>query len=289
MTTIKKQINSLSMKKVVLMLFAANIFAFTATAQVKVTANGNVTMSKDLVVNGKANVKLTNSNDVTLTPINTSTPNNKINMLNPLRFNSLGQAPLSAEETMTTNGLTPVVTPIETMTDHYGFNINEFRQVYPELIAYDNNNNPYINYTELIPILVQAIKQLSNQVNILQQYINNGQVFLMNDDNNEPDMSYAPRNTKIAQNQINNACKLYQNAPNPFSERTMIKFDIPSDKNNAYIAIYDLQGTLKKQINIDAKQGHVTLEAATLTPGMYLYSLIVDNKEMDTKRMIIAK
>ena len=57
----------------------------------------------------------------------------------------------------------------------------------------------------------------------------------------------------------------------------------------ASIYIYDLNGLQKKSYTIAAKgkQG-ITIKASELQPGMYFYTLIVENKEVDTKRMILT-
>jgi len=39
-----------------------------------------------------------------------------------------------------------------------------------------------------------------------------------------------------------------------------------------------------KQINCS-----LTIEASEFTPGMYIYSLIADGKEIDSKRMIVTE
>jgi hypothetical protein len=41
-------------------------------------------------------------------------------------------------------------------------------------------------------------------------------------------------------------------------------------------------------INGKGKQS-VTINGNSLEPGMYLYSLVIDGKEVDTKRMILTK
>ena len=57
---------------------------------------------------------------------------------------------------------------------------------------------------------------------------------------------------------------------------------------SASIMVFDLQGTLKMVIPIShSLKGQITINGFELTAGMYLYSLIVDDKEIDTKRMIL--
>lgn len=261
----------------------------SSSAQVKVYQNGKVTMSKDLIVAGKSAVKLSNSHDLTETALNTSSPTNSISLLQPYRIQSLQVVPMGLEgDAMEINSMTPgMIGDLETMQDHYGFNINEFRLVYPELVNYDTNNQPYINYTELIPILVQSIKELTIRVNQLEN------VGLLPPIGDDPIMLHAPRQndatTDIADAKTNNDSRLYQNTPNPFNERTIIRYDIPQSANNAYLCIYDMQGTLKKQIIADVFVGQATIEAGELPAGMYLYTLFVDNREVATRRMILSK
>lgn len=53
--------------------------------------------------------------------------------------------------------------------------------------------------------------------------------------------------------------------------------------------IFDMQGTLLNQISIVEKgESFVTIHANQYKAGMYMYSLIIDGKEIDTKRMILT-
>ena len=85
-------------------------------------------------------------------------------------------------------------------------------------------------------------------------------------------------------------CKLHQNAPNPFNLNTQIRFYIPANVKTAQLYIYDLQGKQVKHILITQRgDGSQLISGSELTAGMYLYSLIVDGNEVDTKRMILTK
>ncbi len=51
-----------------------------------------------------------------------------------------------------------------------------------------------------------------------------------------------------------------------------------------------MQGNQIKQYSINATgNGSITLEGGTLEPGMYMYALIADGKEVDTRRMILTE
>ena len=73
-------------------------------------------------------------------------------------------------------------------------------------------------------------------------------------------------------------------------QNTEIKFYISEDVKTAQLCIYNLQGTQIKQIVIAKRgEGLQLISGSELTAGMYLYALIVDGKEVDTKRMILTK
>lgn len=51
-----------------------------------------------------------------------------------------------------------------------------------------------------------------------------------------------------------------------------------------------MQGTLVKTYNIASRmQTSLTINGAELRPGIYIYNLVIDNKEIDSKRMILTK
>ena len=68
-----------------------------------------------------------------------------------------------------------------------------------------------------------------------------------------------------------------------------MKYSIPQDAANAQLIIFDMQGTMLRQIPVSPSGDSVTLNGTDFPTGMYMYSLVVNGKEMDTKRMIITK
>jgi len=83
---------------------------------------------------------------------------------------------------------------------------------------------------------------------------------------------------------------LYQNVPNPFSGKTEIKYFIIESVKEASLFIFDLQGIMKKQIIINERgSGSIILEGNELKAGMYIYTLICDNQEISSKRMILTE
>jgi hypothetical protein len=60
--------------------------------------------------------------------------------------------------------------------------------------------------------------------------------------------------------------------------------------NYASLIINDLQGTEIKSYKISQKGfGSIILSSSELKTGIYFYTLIIDNKIIDTKKMILTK
>jgi len=79
---------------------------------------------------------------------------------------------------------------------------------------------------------------------------------------------------------------LQQNIPNPFSGSTKISYAIPENSRNAFLQIVDMNGRMIDKIEINERgNGYITLYGDKLQSNViYLYSLIIDGKIIDTKR-----
>jgi len=85
--------------------------------------------------------------------------------------------------------------------------------------------------------------------------------------------------------------ELGQNIPNPFSESTIIRYYFPDGTNNAIIRVTDMGGSPVQDLQLAAQRGANQVEFQTqgLASATYLYSLFVDGKFIDTKKMVIMK
>ena len=80
---------------------------------------------------------------------------------------------------------------------------------------------------------------------------------------------------------------LNQNVPNPVLNSTSISYCIPESMTSSYIQVNDMLGNLILKIPLSIEVNEVTIQKGELSQGMYIYSLIVDGKFIDSKRMII--
>jgi len=155
---------------------------------------------------------------------------------------------------------------------HFGLIAQDLQKIYPDLVYENDNGYLSVNYIEIIPLLIQSIKELKEEVDNLSSSMVKPRSSTAND---LPAEMYR--------------AVLYQNAPNPFTDKTEIKFALPDNIKTASIMVFNMQGALVKQIPIYRQQQSITINGSELVAGMYLYSLIVDGSEVDTKRMILTK
>ena len=84
-----------------------------------------------------------------------------------------------------------------------------------------------------------------------------------------------------------NSAIIYQNAPNPFGDGTVIRYFVPESTTNAQIIFYDQFGSQLNIFNITTTgTGQLNVASINLAAGTYSYSLIINGKTVDTKKMI---
>lgn len=161
---------------------------------------------------------------------------------------------------------------------HYGIGVEELEEVFPDLVYENEDGTKSINYVEMVPILVQAINELKSEIDELKG----------NDGGSSKAKAQATGIDEMGENITMLA--LGQNKPNPFGTSTSIEVSVPADVQKAFIYVYDLTGKKLEQVDITSRgKLAVTIDATSLTDGMYLYSLIADGKVVETRRMIVEK
>jgi hypothetical protein len=190
----------------------------------------------------------------------------------------------------------------------YGVMAQDVQKVFPELVKTDANGIMGVNYIGLIPVLIEALKEQQEQITTQSTDLANltRQTELLQKVVTAQEAEIADMKAKL--NRILNTCctqakgnddeipamgnsiKLYQNNPNPFSEKTEISFFLPQSVAAASLYIFNLQGSLLKEIPVKTRgKGSIVIDGAALLPGMYIYSLIVNGQEADSKRMVLTK
>ncbi|MDD6209261.1 MAG: tail fiber domain-containing protein [Bacteroidales bacterium] len=175
----------------------------------------------------------------------------------------------------------------DTDKKHIGFIAQELQEVFPELVTSDKDGNLYVDYIGLIPVLVEALKEQKSK----QEELNSAQSAKIAELQTELNALKGDAVTPKMQAQAVANAYLYQNTPNPFDYATTIRYYLPENASKAFVHIFNMQGSLLKsyQLSNGFGEGFLEISASELQPGMYLYSLMIDNTEIDTKRMVITQ
>jgi hypothetical protein len=76
--------------------------------------------------------------------------------------------------------------------------------------------------------------------------------------------------------------------PNPAGDQTFFSFNLPTTAvNNSEIVLRDMLGNLVSYLRIIEKNGTIKLPTDKLNNGVYFYSLVIDEKVVLTKKLII--
>ena len=160
----------------------------------------------------------------------------------------------------------------------YGLIAQEVKEVYPELVRTDEDGYMYVDYIGLVPILVDAINHLQAEVSELK--------------GEAPAINKSRQRAGDGMEDVAGVmqARLYQNAPNPFTESTVIRYALPESVQTATLYVYDLQGKQVKSLSLAERgEASVSIKGSDLRAGMYIYALIADGEEVASRRMILTE
>jgi len=175
-----------------------------------------------------------------------------------------------AENNMLTNSSdsTTLASGPEEEGIQYGFLAQEVENVIPDIVKTDDSGHKMVNYTAIIPLLVQSVQELKAIVDIQNQKIEQ----LM--------QSYQNKNLQ----NIDGRNKIVSCSPNPSSGEVMIKTSLAEDVKSAYIIIRNLSGNEEKRMLVS--DSLLTTDISNLDSGIHIVSLIVNGCLCDSSRLI---
>jgi hypothetical protein len=143
-----------------------------------------------------------------------------------------------------------------------------------------------LRYSEFVVPLVKAAQELSAKNDSLKA--SNARLSSRLDLIEELlDMDSAEHNASVLSL---SSARLFQNAPNPFSQTTLIQYYLPRNSGTASLQITGMNGEIIKTMALNAPgHGQVTIQTGQLAPATYTYSLFVGGKLIDTKKMVLGK
>jgi hypothetical protein len=188
----------------------------------------------------------------------------------------------------------------------FGFIADEVKQVFPELVEeavhpaefgedktivlHPEEKYEGINLVGLIPVTIASVQEQQKLIEEHKKMIDD-----LKAENEELKSRLMSIEQAIARSgrtsiiRISDA-RLDQNAPNPFNKNTMINYFIPQKASMAVMEISGMDGKVMKTMALAGRgKGQLILEAGQLSAGTYQYSLIVDGKLLDTKKMVLTR
>jgi hypothetical protein len=146
----------------------------------------------------------------------------------------------------------------------------ELRKYIPNAVKEAPNGYLSVNYDEIIPVLIEAIKELNKKVE--EQYTDSDKIRVSRSINKSESFEH----------------ELFQNRPNPFSTSTVIDYQLGREFKSAYIQVFEPTGKpLMKFENLQSGKNSIEVQAGSFSAGLYLYALVVDGRLIAQKSMIV--
>jgi tetrahydromethanopterin S-methyltransferase subunit B len=158
---------------------------------------------------------------------------------------------------------------------HMGFIAQEVELVVPEVVRQMPTGIKAVAYQNMVALTVEAIQEQQAQIEDLQAQV---------DDLNASLAAYCsnPSGTTSA---ASSSPRLLQNVPNPTGTTTRIGFE--GLTNGGELLLLDLSGKLLQSYPLKRDATSLELNTAEMAEGVYLYSLVVNGAEIDSKRMLV--
>lgn len=178
---------------------------------------------------------------------------------------------------------------IDSKTNQTGFLAQQLYEVFPEAVSKggdDPKKRPWmVDYGRITPLLVKAIQELSKKDEELEKKTS--------------EIEQLKKELAEVKQAINNLAgkqgitaltggALLQNVPNPVRGTTTINYSLPEGANSAKLLLTDGLGRTVKVMQLTTS-GVVNINVAALSAGVYNYSLVVDGKLLQTKKMTVEK
>lgn len=161
----------------------------------------------------------------------------------------------------------------------YGLIAQNVEEVLPELVI-ELDGYKSVNYDGLIPVLLEGIKEQQEQIEQLKEELEvlkgakvGGQLSIPANDH---------LNLSIDK-------EAFQGYPNPTGGNFVVSYQLPEHYGTASVIITDLQGSLLKESAVRSQQGELEFNCADLSSGIYLYTLVVNNEPVLSRKMVVKK
>ncbi len=77
--------------------------------------------------------------------------------------------------------------------------------------------------------------------------------------------------------------------PNPVTETAFFDYNIKNDSKEAKIIIHNVLGTVAGEFQLNPFEEQLKVSVEKFNPGVYFYSLYIDNEGVATKKLVVRK
>lgn len=151
-----------------------------------------------------------------------------------------------------------------------GLIAQEVEKVFPSLVAKSIKGDYSINYIGLIPVLIEALKEQQTQIDELKAQVND---------------NFKTQNNDLLK--LENT-KIISVSPNPSNDVIAVSLNIEKSVQSAKLLVHDINGTVLSSLNINERDTNITktLQKDNFGKGIYIVSLVVNGKSIDTKKIV---
>jgi hypothetical protein len=162
-----------------------------------------------------------------------------------------------------------------------GFLAQEVEKVIPEAVIVNADGFYAMNYSTIIPVLTEGIKEQQTEIETQQLKIENLELQITELKNKLNQL--VPGDVKIKINSL-------EVVPNPITGTSVVSYKLDNSNAVAFLIVSDLQGKLLKQISLprNQQQGQVQVSKSDLPSGMYVFAIISGNTEVQSKKVLVS-
>jgi trimeric autotransporter adhesin len=161
-----------------------------------------------------------------------------------------------------------------------GFIAQEVEKVIPQAVIKDKDGYYAMNYSTIIPVLTEGIKEQQTQLESQTLEIENlkSQIADLRNKLNQITIG----DVKLKGNSI-------EVVPNPITGTSVVSYKFDNTNATSFLIISDLQGKLVKQISLAKNQTSVQVSKNDLPNGMYVFTIVSGNTEVQSKKVLVAE